>query len=178
MLTTIKVDWWHRGVGCALHVLERLMFIHSTSALLIRYGVIDWSGRLKLGNLSKIHVESRFCLYFGQNYADIQTLRPYWTLSWCYTILHPSGKTFHKILETGCMDLLPFLQSAFRFIPKVLDGVEVRLLSSHILPLQTVSLWGNYHVQTEKGPPQTVATKWEGMVFCHVTVSMTSMRSP
>lgn len=118
MLTTIKVDWWHCGVGWTLHVPGWLMFIHSTSVLLIGYGVSGWSGRLKLENLSEMHVESGFCLC--QNYVETQRLHPYWALSWCYNILHPSGKTFRKTLEAGCRDLLPFLQSAFQFIPKVL----------------------------------------------------------
>lgn len=75
-----------------------------------------------------------------------------WASTYCYKSLYSSGKAFHKILWLGWRDLLAFSlksiievshwcwvirpssKSVFRFIPKVLDGVEV----SQVLPYQTL----------------------------------------
>ena len=75
-----------------------------------------------------------------------------WPLIWswsplcCYNSQHSSGKAFRYMLEHWCEVLLPFShksisedghwcweirpgsQSVFQFIPKVLDGVEVKAL--------------------------------------------------
>ena len=66
----------------------------------------------------------------------------------------------------GYMAIRPGWYSAFQFIPKVFDGVEVRALvqASRVLPHRSrqriyVCAQVNCHAETGKGLPQTVATK-------------------
>lgn len=103
-----------------------------------------------------------------------------------------SEKAFHKIMEPGCRDLFPVshqsinevshrcwvirpgLQLAFQFIPKLLDGVEVRALlcvkSSRPSRNQFVYGPGFVHRSYWKKGPSTKSQSLKLTAFWNLTV--------